>query len=118
METRVVFDIKGLDKLILLKSIWKSRPYESTDKPDFDEEEAKEVVKNKINSFCGKVILLDLSKDTLVFEKKNFNDEETYDIPFWNQAEHLKFICKEMKEGVDPSIFFDDEDCCDEMESR
>jgi len=62
-------DITGLDKVKLLKCMWDNVPFMGCNKDrgyafKFDEEEAKEAVKNYIDYFCGKCIKTDLSGDT------------------------------------------------------
>jgi hypothetical protein len=62
-------DIKGINKVDLLKALWKnSKPasffmFSNTDPPEFDNENAEKSVSKSIDYYSGRCIKCDLSKD-------------------------------------------------------
>ena len=63
--------IKGLDKVELLKNLWKNQimaayyTFSGKQAPDFDNESAKTVINEYIDYFSGKAIKTNLSGDTV-----------------------------------------------------
>jgi hypothetical protein len=61
----MAIDIKGIDKVLLLKALW-SFQKESCFPRAFDEKEAATAVGAHIDYFCGRNIKMNLSKDSFV----------------------------------------------------
>lgn len=95
MKKSFTIDIKGIDKVAILKYWWtKNKPPPNSSSlfgcnPNipFNDEEAKEAVKKYIKKFCGRKICLDLSTDTLIYDGKLHIEDED------NVEESHQFLC-------------------------
>lgn len=60
-------DIRGIDKLKLLRALWQSAPGNLATgcNTEFDENKALDVIKHKIDYFCGRCLKIDISGDTV-----------------------------------------------------